>query len=711
MASCNILDFGLIQEYYLNNISDSDVANPTTIDLCCYSSLPMTYDTFVTGVETLYNNQCLRDREFSDYITKLYTQCLSGAATSHTHTETYWSANTDGSISNSGLTSTKVSGNTSISNSLYVMGTTGISGNTYVGGVLGVSGTTYFGSTVDVGINGTGYDVTFNSESVDKKMIWDVSRSSLNLFDETRIEMGQADFSIWHDASTNLIRLGPGEPGSWPLVIRTGTSIADTVMVINNEQQVGIGTYSSSTTNRLHVSGTSAENPVRLQTVQSGEGYILVIDDDGVLYKTTSVTSGDTAGYWTGNTDGSISPSGLTTNVGIGTSTPTGLFEVKDLIKFPESGSVYIGDDAGANWEANSISNTAVGRLSMGLGTMSTALYNSAFGFASLAYITTGDHNTAVGLQSNTSIDTGSWNTSIGKTSMFGATYHSYNTAVGSNTLYFTTSGGLGKTVITDTHNTAIGYSSQYYSLNGAYNTSVGSNSIGNSTIAYAGTGNTAMGYKAMFESTTGNYNTAIGYQAGDNITSGDNNICIGNDADIPSATADYQMNIGGIIHGQDAYSDSAISQVGIGTTSPLTKLDVHHNPNELATDTGGGEVVTFGTNGSGMVAGTLYYLHTDGAWTLTRADAVANGGSQLLGIALGTAASNGVLLRGFFNTSKFTGTADEGLPVYVCETTAGNVNIAAPASEEQYIRIVGYCTNNGNVIYFNPDQTWVELG
>ena len=79
MASCDVLDFGLIQEYYLNNISDADIANPASVNLCCYSSLPMTYDAFVTGVTSLYNQQCLRDREYSDYITQLFTECLSGS--------------------------------------------------------------------------------------------------------------------------------------------------------------------------------------------------------------------------------------------------------------------------------------------------------------------------------------------------------------------------------------------------------------------------------------------------------------------------------------------------------------------------------------------------------------------------------------------------------------------------------------------------------
>ena len=216
----------------------------------------------------------------------------------------------------------------------------------------------------------------------------------------------------------------------------------------------------------------------------------------------------------------------------------------------------------------------------MGIGTMNSALQNTAIGFASLSYITTGDLNTAVGIQASQALDTGSYNTSLGATALFGGTYHSYNTAIGAQAMYFTTNGALGKSVVNDTHNTAVGYHSQYYNLDGAYNTSVGSQSIGSNTIAMAGTGSTAMGYKSLFNNTTGNYNTALGYQAGDNITTGDYNISIGPDADLPSATADYQLNIGNIIYGQDANTDGAISQIGIGTHVPSEILSVSGNTN-----------------------------------------------------------------------------------------------------------------------------------
>ena len=357
-------------------------------------------------------------------------------------------------------------------------------------------------------------------------------------------------------------------------------------------------------------------------TVDGANDKLVIYDNDASLVKYINANQlpgggGTTDVYWSGNSDGSISPSGLTTNVGIGTDTPSALFEVKDLIKFPGSnGDLFIGESAGANWESGSQSNTALGKLAMGIGTMNSAVQNTAIGFATLSYITTGDLNTAVGLQASQALDTGTYNTSLGATALFGGTYHSYNTAIGAQAMYFTTNGALGKSVVNDTHNTAVGYHSQYYNLDGAYNTSVGSQSIGSNTIAMAGTGSTAMGYKSLFNNTTGNYNTALGYQAGDNITTGDYNISIGPDADLPSATADYQLNIGNIIYGQDANSDGAISQIGIGTHVPSEILSVSGNTNIsdsllVSGDTYFGSTVDVGVDDTGY--DVTFYGDTSG--------------------------------------------------------------------------------------------------
>jgi cytoskeletal protein CcmA (bactofilin family) len=147
--------------------------------------------------------------------------------------------------------------------------------------------------------------------------------------------------------------------------------------------------------------------------------------------------------------------------------------------------------------------------------------------------------------------------------------------------------------------------------------------------------------------------------------------------------------------------------------------LEVHYtgstNPVHLSNDTGGGEVVYFGSGSA--AAGALHYLNTGGGWEKANASAVGNqgasgaGNAALLGIPLGTNPSiHGVLIKGFFDANTdFTGTFEKGKAVYV-HTTAGKMTTTAPNSSNNYVRIIGYATNTPNVIFLNPDSTWVVI-
>ena len=179
MPTCNILDFSLIQEYYSENVSDPNNPKSSATNLCCYESLPMSYDTFVSGISHLYNSSCLRDREFSDYVTQLFTDCLSGstggvtkiiAGTNITISPTsglgdvtinssgsgggYWTGNTDGTISNSGLTSSNVGIGTHVPSEML-----SVSGNTNITNNLFVSGDTFY----EGALSGTGNITTVNN--------------------------------------------------------------------------------------------------------------------------------------------------------------------------------------------------------------------------------------------------------------------------------------------------------------------------------------------------------------------------------------------------------------------------------------------------------------------------------------------------------------------------------------------------------------------
>ena len=139
---------------------------------------------------------------------------------------------------------------------------------------------------------------------------------------------------------------------------------------------------------------------------------------------------------------------------------------------------------------------------------------------------------------------------------------------------------------------------------------------------------------------------------------------------------------------------------------------------NLYSDDEGTGKILRYSPGADESPAGSeLFFLHTDGTWNQTDADAVASGASQLLGVGLGASArTTGVLLEGFVRIASTeilnVPLAVDGLPVYV-STTVGHFDFTAPSGNNDYVRVVGYAidSNGGDVlIYFNPSKTWIEI-
>ena len=214
--------------------------------------------------------------------------------------------------------------------------------------------------------------------------------------------------------------------------------------------------------------------------------------------------------------------------------------------------NVCIGNVAGFALQTDN--NTAVGHEALKANT--TGRENTAFGSQTMESNTTGEFNDAFGrdalgvgsgfdsccafgnsaLKSNTGDD----NSAFGFVALTANTTGTLNTAVGANALDANTTG---------LSNTAVGYNAGGESTTASYNTFVGEGAAGNNTTGGAsvavgrlalsacstGSNHVAVGADALQSVTTGNNNIGLGLDAGrsnspsGNITTGSNQICLGN--------------------------------------------------------------------------------------------------------------------------------------------------------------------------------------
>jgi len=125
------------------------------------------------------------------------------------------------------------------------------------------------------------------------------------------------------------------------------------------------------------------------------------------------------------------------------------------------------------------------------------------------------------------------------------------------------------------------------------------------------------------------------------------------------------------------------------------------------------GDILYFGSGST--TQGDLCYLKEDGSWGQADADGAATGDDEdrdamgMLAIALGTnPLADGMFIKGIITMDSDMG--DVGNPIYV-KTTAGGMSHVAPSGSGDFVRVVGYCLDDDHgVMYFNPDNTWVEI-
>jgi hypothetical protein len=217
------------------------------------------------------------------------------------------------------------------------------------------------------------------------------------------------------------------------------------------------------------------------------------------------------------------------------------------------------GDNTAVGWDAlednNAFYNTAVGAAALGSNT--SGVDNTATGYNALAANTTGFNNTADGWEALLANTTGIENTATGEFAMRANTVGEQNTADGKAALFGST---------------------------GSFNTGTGYKVLFNNT----GNNNTGAGWESLFNNTSGTGNIAFGYEAGSNLTTGSDNIEVGNlgtssDSDtirIGTKGTQKKTFIAGIsgttvTGGADVVVNNS-GQLGVAPSSARYKRDIH---------------------------------------------------------------------------------------------------------------------------------------
>ncbi len=337
-------------------------------------------------------------------------------------------------------------------------------------------------------------------------------------------------------------------------------------------------------------------------------------------------------------------------NVGIGTTSPNsplhvvGNMEFTGLVK-KSAVTVFDADVANANF------NTYVGNLTPAIGNGSS--YSAGFGHRALG------------------ANVGTQNTAFGNMAAWQLVGGSYNSAFGSGALAANTVGS---------NNVAIGASAISLGTLGSFNIAVGNTALQSTTS----NGNIGIGEKAGYNLTTGNYNIVLGYfTSAGGVTTGSNNIIIGQDVRPASQVADNQLNIGNLVYatGLASGTTSSSGSVGIGTTdptfgvtysSPIRMLSVTGDGTASAASTG---LLALGNNRATATAGD--YPGIIDFMSLGNATGIARRVARIYPMLEGSGGANGLGAALTFWTKPDNVTnAAEALRI----TSAGNVGIGSTA-------------------------------
>ncbi|MGA2860056.1 MAG: tail fiber domain-containing protein [Candidatus Sulfotelmatobacter sp.] len=327
-----------------------------------------------------------------------------------------------------------------------------------------------------------------------------------------------------------------------------------------NAVSVGIGTAKPAYT--LDVQGSG--NFTGLVKFASGQTFPGTGTITGVTAG-TDLTGGGSSGKVTLNVDTTKVVTGVTAGTDLTGGGTGGVLTLNlDTTKVPQlaTANIFTGNQT-VNGNLSATGTVTGGSFGIGSNLFAFGTYSAA--------------NTFLGFAGNTTT-TGANNTASGWHALPANTKGNFNTADGTLALYDNTSGGS---------NTATGYGALNANNSGSSNTASGAWALSSNT----GGDNTASGQQALYFNTTGNYNTANGMTALFSNTTGNYNTALGFGADVGANNLTNATAIGafalvaqsnslvlGSIYGVNNCSSvngCASTSVGIGTTAPISALDV----------------------------------------------------------------------------------------------------------------------------------------
>jgi len=391
------------------------------------------------------------------------------------------------------------------------------------------------------------------------------------------------------DAGKFVVRDGSGIVISNTKDVPTGTVVGttDTQTLTNktlttptiNGGTIDLGTASA--TNKLVVSQDVKTN---LDALTRDEGAVyyatdlnkLYVDDGATLNELSTGSSGDVTG-----------PASATDDA---------------LVKFDGTTGKAIQNSNATLTDAGLL--TVVAFRCLGGGSIST---NIAIGADALSSNTTGSESVAVGLGALDAQTTGTNNTAIGRDALGSVIGNSHNTAVGRQALLYNTADGntaVGAGSLTSnttgTGNVALGYLALRGVTTHSNNTAIGHSSL--SSLSNTGVSNTAVGTNALLVNTSGSYNVAVGHAAGDALTTGSNNVCIGYNANTTGATVIGVTAVGSSALAVNTASyNTAIGYQALDANTSGT-YNVAIGPNSLGANTTGSGNIAIGLNVLGTI-------------------------------------------------------------------------------------------------------------